>query len=624
METSGNSSKKQKLSNAPESWGMQRATNVTYQAHHVSRNKRGQVVGTRGGFRGCTVWLTGLSGAGKTTVSMALEEYLVCHGIPCYTMDGDNIRQGLNKNLGFSPEDREENIRRIAEVAKLFADAGLVCIASFISPYSRDRLNARKIHEAAGLPFFEVFIDAPLDVCEQRDVKGLYKRARAGEIRGFTGIDSEYEKPEAPELVLKTDSCSVNECIQQLLDLLQERDIVPVDASYEVKELYVPENKLDLAKADAETLPAVEITKVDMQWVQVLAEGWATPLNGFMREREFLQCLHFNCLLDGGVINLSVPVVLPVSSSDKERLDGSTAFALAYGGRRVAILRNPEFYEHRKEERCSRQWGTTCKDHPYIKMVMESGDWLVGGDVQVLDRIYWNDGLDSYRLTPTELKQKFKEMNADAVFAFQLRNPVHNGHALLMQDTQRRLIERGYRRPVLLLHPLGGWTKDDDVPLAWRMKQHAAVLEEGLLDPNSTIVAIFPSPMMYAGPTEVQWHCRARMVAGANFYIVGRDPAGMPHPDTGKDLYEPSHGAKVLTMAPGLISLEIVPFKVAAYNKVKKAMDFYDPKKHQDYDFISGTRMRRMAREGQNPPEGFMASKAWNVLKEYYQSLEKA
>ncbi|KAK2817142.1 hypothetical protein Q5P01_025333 [Channa striata] len=417
METYGNSSKKQKLSNAAENWGMQRATNVTYQAHHVSRNKRGQVVGTRGGFRGCTVWLTGLSGAGKTTVSMALEEYLVCHGIPCYTLDGDNIRQGLNKNLGFSPEDREENIRRIAEVARLFADAGLVCIASFISPYSRDRLNARKIHEAAGLPFFEVFVDAPLDVCEQRDVKGLYKRARAGEIRGFTGIDSEYEKPEAPELVLKTDSCSVNECIQQLIDLLQERDIVPIDAFHEVKELYVQENKLDLAKADAETLPAVQISKVEMQWVQVLAEGWATPLNGFMREREYLQCLHFDCLLDGGVINLSVPVVLPISTADKERLDGVTAMALVYEGRRVAILRNPEFYEHRKEERCARQWGTTCKDHPYIKMVMESGDWLVGGDLQVLDRIYWNDGLDQYRLTPNELKQKFKEKNADAVFA---------------------------------------------------------------------------------------------------------------------------------------------------------------------------------------------------------------
>uniref|UniRef100_A0AAQ4R9Y2 3'-phosphoadenosine 5'-phosphosulfate synthase 1 n=1 Tax=Gasterosteus aculeatus aculeatus TaxID=481459 RepID=A0AAQ4R9Y2_GASAC len=617
METYGNSNKKPKLGNAAENWGMQRATNVTYQAHHVSRNKRGQVVGTRGGFRGCTVWLSGLSGAGKTTVSMALEEYLVCHGIPCYTLDGDNIRQGLNKNLGFSPEDREENIRRIAEVARLFADAGLVCIASFISPYSRDRLNARKIHEAAGLPFFEVFVDAPLDVCEKRDVKGLYKRARAGEIRGFTGIDSEYEKPEAPELVLKTDSCSVNESIQQLVDLLQERDIVPIDGSYEVKELYVQENKLDLAKADAETLPAVQIGKVDMQWVQVLAEGWATPLNGFMREREYLQCLHFDCLLDGGVINLSVPVVLPISTTDKERLDGVTAVALVYNGKRVAILRNPEFYEHRKEERCARQWGTTCKDHPYIKMVMESGDWLVGGDLQVLDKIYWNDELDQYRLTPTELKQKFKEMNAAPQPSPQRPRPPDAGHS---QAPHRAGLPPA--RPAA--PPLGGWTKDDDVPLPWRMKQHTAVLEEGILNPESTIVAIFPSPMMYAGPTEVQWHCRARMVAGANFYIVGRDPAGMPHPDTGKDLYEPTHGAKVLTMAPGLITLEIVPFKVAAYNKVKRAMDFYDAQNHQDYDFISGTRMRKMAREGQNPPDGFMAPKAWAVLKEYYKSLEKA
>ncbi|XP_020140092.1 bifunctional 3'-phosphoadenosine 5'-phosphosulfate synthase 1 isoform X3 [Microcebus murinus] len=518
MELPGSLCKKVKLSNDAQSWGMQRATNVTYQAHHVSRNKRGQVVGTRGGFRGCTVWLTGLSGAGKTTVSMALEEYLVCHGIPCYTLDGDNIRQGLNKNLGFSPEDREENVRRIAEVAKLFADAGLVCITSFISPYTQDRNNARQIHEGASLPFFEVFVDAPLHVCEQRDVKGLYKKARAGEIKGFTGIDSEYEKPEAPELVLKTDSCDVNDCVQQVVELLQERDIVPVDASYEVKELYVPENKLHLAKTDAEALPALKINK----------------------------------------------------------------------------------------------------------MVMEQGDWLIGGDLQVLDRIYWNDGLDQYRLTPTELKQKFKDMNADAVFAFQLRNPVHNGHALLMQDTHKQLLERGYRRPVLLLHPLGGWTKDDDVPLMWRMKQHAAVLEEGVLSPETTVVAIFPSPMMYAGPTEVQWHCRARMVAGANFYIVGRDPAGMPHPETGKDLYEPTHGAKVLTMAPGLITLEIVPFRVAAYNKRKKRMDYYDSEHHEDFEFISGTRMRKLAREGQKPPEGFMAPKAWTVLMEYYKSLEKA
>uniref|UniRef100_A0A9J8DBB5 3'-phosphoadenosine 5'-phosphosulfate synthase 2b n=1 Tax=Cyprinus carpio carpio TaxID=630221 RepID=A0A9J8DBB5_CYPCA len=600
-----------------------RATNVVYQAHHVSRSKRGQVVGTRGGFRGCTVWLTGLSGAGKTTIGFALEEYLVSHAIPCYSLDGDNIRHGLNKNLGFTATDREENIRRIAEVAKLFADAGLVCITSFISPFTKDRNDARKILESAGLPFFEVFVNAPLEVCESRDVKGLYKKARAGEIKGFTGIDSDYEKPEAPELVLKTGELTVNDCIQQLVDLLKEQDIVPTGVTEEVNELFVPENKMDLVLSDANILPVLTITELDLQWVQVLSEGWATPLKGFMREREFLQVLHFGTLLDGGVINMSVPIVLPVSKDDKERLDGCTAFALEFKGQKVAIMRNPEFYEHRKEERCARQWGTTCPQHPYIKMVMESGDWLVGGDLEVFERIRWNDGLDQYRLTPRELRQKCKEMRADAIFAFQLRNPVHNGHALLMQDTKRRLLERGYKKPVLLLHPLGGWTKEDDVPLDWRMKQHAAVLDEGVLDPENTIVAIFPSPMMYAGPTEVQWHCRARMIAGANFYIVGRDPAGMPHPETKKDLYEPTHGGKVLTMAPGLTSLEIIPFRVAAYNKVKKAMDFYDRERHGEFEFISGTKMRSLARSGDNPPDGFMAPKAWKVLAEYYSSLQK-
>uniref|UniRef100_A0A8C8LXI1 sulfate adenylyltransferase n=1 Tax=Oncorhynchus tshawytscha TaxID=74940 RepID=A0A8C8LXI1_ONCTS len=559
---------------------LQRATNVVYQAHHVSRSKRGQVVGTREGFRGCTVWLTGLSGAGKTTVGFALEEYLVFHGIPCYSLDGDNIRQGLNRNLGFTSVDREENIRRIAEVAKLFADAGLVCI-TILNRYPD-----------------------PLPL-------------------GFTGIDSPFEKPESPDLVLKTGEISATECIQQVVELLKEQNIVPTGVTEEVTELFVPENKLDLALSDAKTLPTVSITKLDLQWVQVLAEGWASPLKGFMREREFLQVLHFDTLLDGGNINLSVPIVLPVSKESKEKLDGCAAFALEFKGCRVAILRNPEFYEHRKEERCARQWGTTCPQHPYIKMVMEGGDWLVGGDLEVLEQIKWNDGLDQYRFTPRELKQKFKEMKADAVFAFQLRNPVHNGHALLMQDTKRRLLERGYKNPVLLLHPLGGWTKDDDVPLDWRIKQHAAVLEEGVLDPASTIVAIFPSPMMYAGPTEVQWHCRARMIAGANFYIVGRDPAGMPHPETKQSLYEPTHGAKVLTMAPGLPSVEIIPFRVAAYNKTKRSMDFYDKERHQEFEFISGTKMRRMARSGENPPDGFMANKAWKVLTEYYSSLQK-
>ncbi|XP_076073678.1 bifunctional 3'-phosphoadenosine 5'-phosphosulfate synthase-like isoform X3 [Mytilus galloprovincialis] len=600
---------------------VQKATNVTFQENLVGRDKRGQVLGQGNRFLGCTVWLTGLSGAGKTTLSFALENYLVSQGIPSYSLDGDNVRTGLNKNLGFTPEDREENIRRISEVAKLFADGGIVCLTSFISPYERDRAKARELHEKAGLKFVEVFVDTPLEVCEERDVKGLYKKARAGQIKGFTGVDSAYEPPSNPDVRVKASEFIVDECVNQIVLHLMELGVVPSTAVRSVKELFVQENQLEAAKAEAEALPCMEINKLDTQWVQVLSEGWATPLNGFMREREYLQCQHFGCLLDGGVTNQSVPIVLPVCTEDKERLKDCTAFTLKYEGKNIAIIRDPEFYAHNKEERCCRQFGTSNKGQPYVKMIYESGDWLVGGDLSVLERITWNDGLDEYRLTPLELRAEFRRLGADAVFAFQLRNPIHNGHALLMADTKRRLIDKGYKKPTLLLHPLGGWTKDDDVPLPNRIEQHKAILEEGVLDPESTVLAIFPSPMMYAGPTEVQWHAKARMATGANFYIVGRDPAGMPHPDGGKDLFDPTHGAKVLTMAPGLTQLEIVPFRVAAYNTKLKCMDFYNPEKKEDFEFISGTKMRKLAREGQYPPDGFMAPKAWKVLQAYYQSL---
>jgi 3'-phosphoadenosine 5'-phosphosulfate synthase len=286
-------------------------------------------------------------------------------------------------------------------------------------------------------------------------------------------------------------------------------------------------------------------------------------------------------------------------------------------------LTAPEFYAHRKEERVSRIFGTTHPDHPTIKMINESGDWLVGGELEVLERIRWNDGLDEFRLTPNEIKDKMAEMEADAVFAFQLRNPVHNGHALLMNDTKQQLRERGFKKPVLLLHPLGGWTKDDDVPLNVRMKQHEAVLKEGVLDPASTLLAIFPSPMLYAGPREVQWHARCRLVAGVQFYIVGRDPAGMKRPNTDEDLYEPTHGAKVLTMALGLGALEIIPFREAAYDKTNKRMNYYDGTRATEFEFISGTKMRKFAREGIEPPQGFMVPSAWKVMSEYYTSLRQ-
>ncbi|MFW6060369.1 MAG: adenylyl-sulfate kinase [Phycisphaeraceae bacterium] len=196
----------------------QKATNITWHEGTVRRDERQAALGQKG----CTLWFTGLSGSGKSTVAVALEQVLTQRGRVAYRLDGDNVRMGLNKNLGFSAEDRAENIRRIGEVAKLFADAGIITLTSFISPYKADRDLARQLHDEAGLPFFEVYVDCPLDEAEKRDPKGLYKKARAGEIKGFTGIDDPYEAPEKPELVLRSHEQSIEQEIEQILDLLEK------------------------------------------------------------------------------------------------------------------------------------------------------------------------------------------------------------------------------------------------------------------------------------------------------------------------------------------------------------------------------------------------------------------
>ncbi|KAL2508955.1 ATP sulfurylase 1 [Forsythia ovata] len=393
-------------------------------------------------------------------------------------------------------------------------------------------------------------------------------------------------------------------------------------------ELFVQESEKFSKREKAIGLPKIRLSKIDLQWVHVLSEGWASPLKGFMRESEFLQTLHFNSLRleNGSVVNMSVPIVLAIDDAQKGRVGSSTSVALVDDKDNiVAILRDIEIYKHNKEERIARTWGTTARGLPYVEEAITGvGDWLIGGDLEVLEPIKYNDGLDRFRLSPAQLRNEFEKRKADAVFAFQLRNPVHNGHALLMTDTRRRLLDMGYKNPVLLLHPLGGYTKVDDVPLIWRMRQHEKVLEDGVLDPETTVVSIFPSPMHYAGPTEVQWHAKARINAGANFYIVGRDPAGMSHPVEKRDLYDADHGKKVLSMAPGLERLNILPFKVAAYDKTRSKMAFFDPSRPQDFLFISGTKMRTLAKNRENPPDGFMCPGGWKVLVDYYDSLAPA
>jgi adenylylsulfate kinase len=205
----------------------QKSTNVKWHEGTVSREDRYRLLGQRG----ATLWFTGFSGSGKSTVACALEEALTARGRLCYRLDGDNIRLGINRNLGFSAEDRTENIRRIGEIAKLFVDTGVIALSSFISPYRADRDQARKEHEDAGMTFIEVFVDCPLAVAEGRDPKGLYKKARAGQIKHFTGIDDPYEAPENPEIHLHTDRMTLEQEVATLMAALETRGILPKRAA---------------------------------------------------------------------------------------------------------------------------------------------------------------------------------------------------------------------------------------------------------------------------------------------------------------------------------------------------------------------------------------------------------
>ncbi|KAG7440778.1 adenylylsulfate kinase [Guyanagaster necrorhizus] len=198
------------------------ATNITFHPGSVSAEERTGLLTQKG----ATIWLTGLSASGKSTIACALEQHLLHLHKFSYRLDGDNVRFGLNKDLGFDEKSRNENIRRTSEVSKLFADASCIAITAFISPYRADRAFAREIHEQASLPFIEAFVDAPLHVVEQRDPKGLYKKARAGEIKDFTGISAPYEAPENPEIHIDTSTTDVAESVRIITDYLKGKGYI--------------------------------------------------------------------------------------------------------------------------------------------------------------------------------------------------------------------------------------------------------------------------------------------------------------------------------------------------------------------------------------------------------------
>jgi 3'-phosphoadenosine 5'-phosphosulfate synthase len=583
---------------------------------------------------GATYWFTGLSGAGKSTLSEALKKQmdrLVGDEKKVFILDGDVIRTGLNKDLGFSPEDRAENIRRIAEVSKLFCLAGQIVFVAFISPYSNDRQFAKKVHEDAGLKFYECHISASLEVCEGRDVKGLYKKARDGVIPNFTGVSAPYEAPAEPALNIDTGALSIDACQSKVINHMQASGVIRSNQERTIAESMWKDASADEA-AELASLPVLDIDRHQVEYLQTIGDGWAAPLTRFMNELELLEVINMKTITDstGKKHLMSVPITQSVTAEQKAALEGKAKVAIkcsAIGSDEVlAVINAPVFFDNRKEEICARTFGCMSEEHPKAATIFAQGEFLISGEsMRFVKRPAFNDGNDQYRLTPSEIKAKIVEKDADVVYAFQVRNPLHNGHVLLLKDTREQLIAAGYRNPILLLHPLGGWCKDDDVPLTDRMAQHAALLSDGTLTPEHTILAVWPSPMYYGGPTEVMWHASSRVNCGITHFITGRDPAGVKHPvKAGTDLYDVWHGQKLLVHCKDMLQgVEVLPFKVAAYNKVNQKMEFFGGPgcNKEDFEFISGSRMRAMAKNNESLPPGFMSEKGWEVLANYYKSL---
>jgi 3'-phosphoadenosine 5'-phosphosulfate synthase len=640
------------------------------------------------GQKGATLWMTGCSGAGKTTIATALEDLLVKkYGKHVYRLDGDNLRTGINRDLTFTESDRAESVRRTGELATLFSDAGVITLVGLISPYRNDRDLVRKRHENQGIPFYEIFLDVPIQELFDRDPKGQYAKVLSGELKHFTCIDDPYEPPLEPEITLRTHELAVEDSVNILLNNLERDGILigppkvtppglPNPDGDLLVDLHVPDTERASKKQEAETLPMVLLTDIDLNWLQTIGEGWAAPLTGFMREGTLLETLHFNSILvdsfniTGNVnrlttptnfedfpenrpthrVSMPIPITLSLTDFTKSAIEASGKSDVALTtrmGKTVAIMRNVEIYANRKEEIVTRMFGVIDMGHPYIANIYAGGRYLIGGEIELLERIRYNDGLDPWRKTVSELLKEFQEKGADTVYAFQTRNPTHAGHAYLMKSAGEDLKKQGYKKPILWLSPLGGWTKSDDVPLDVRVKQHEHVLEAGIshpggLDPESTVMAIWPAPMVYAGPTEVEFHAKSRRCAGASYFVVGRDPAGMKgsleavaHPDD--DLYDGNHGRYVLQNSPGIENMKMLSFVKVMYDVQDNVMKVPDPDRMQDFISISGTKMRLLARNGAVPcsptdiptdlveanciPSGFMVPKGWDQVVDYYKNI---
>jgi sulfate adenylyltransferase/3'-phosphoadenosine 5'-phosphosulfate synthase len=555
---------------------------------------------------GFTIWMTGLSGAGKSTLAQALDQALRERQRHVEILDGDEVRENLSKGLGFSKEDRDTNIRRIAYVARLVSRSGGVAITAAISPYRAIRDEARgQIGR-----FVEVFVRCPLDVLVQRDTKGLYARALRGEIAQFTGVSDPYEEPLAPEVVVETDLESIEESTRKVLRKLEELGyLAPSDGQiaphggHLVNRLATPAQAAALSERLFK-LPRVSLTPRALSDLDMIAVGAFSPLEGFLVRADYDSVVD-RMRLAGGV-PWSIPVTLSATESEAAALQPDQEVALTDPSGDVrAVLALSDVFERDLEREAELVYRTTDPAHPGVAAITREGHILLGGPVTVLQRNALGEVFRPYALDPIDTRHAFAEREWHSVVGFQTRNPVHRAHEYLQKCALE--ISDG-----LLLHPLVGETKDDDVPAGVRMGCYEVLLQ-AYYPADRVLLSVLPAAMRYAGPREAIFHALVRKNYGCTHFIVGRDHAGVGNY---YGTYDAHHIFR--SFAPGELGIQPLFFDHAFFCKVCNGMASTKTCPHdaESHVVLSGTKVRGMLREGQSPPAEFSRPEVAAVLIE--------
>jgi len=541
-------------------------------------------------MEGFVIWLTGLSGAGKSTIASALKGELLRRGCKVEILDGDEVRKVFSKGLGYSKEDRDENIRRIGYVASLLQRNGVACITAAISPYRevRDELKAKIAN------FFEIYVKCSFDVLVQRDTKGLYQKALTGEISNFTGVNDPYEEPLSPALVLETDKMSLEDCVNKILLMLEQRGLIKPE----------PRLIVDLDSGELEgkaaSLPQVYIDTRGLSDLYMLATGSFAPIYEFMGPEDYQSVVESGCLSTGAPFTL--PVVLRV---DKHATDGIVGdqIALRWNNELVGVMHVSEVYELDPRQEAEFVYGTDDTAHEGVEILLNMPKYALAGPIVAakVPSIFNN----SNTLTPLEVRQLAREKGWKTMVGFQTRNPIHRAHEYL----QKVVLETV---DGLLLHPIIGETKKGDLPADIRIKCYTALLEN-YYPKERVIFSLNPAWMRYAGPREAVMHAIVRRNYGCTHFIVGRDHAGVG------GFYDPHAAHRIFDderFSPSRIGIEIIKFDNAFYCRKCQSMasDRTCPHSAEDRESLSGTLMRELLRSRAAAPENLTRPEVWQIL----------